>query len=216
MIIAIDGPAGSGKSTVSKIIAKTLGFLYLDTGAMYRALTLKVIESGVEPKDETSVVDLAKNLDFKFDKNGKVFLDGRDVTGDIRTPYIEKVISDVCKIPAVREKLVDLQRKIASTDSCVTEGRDTTTVVFPNAQVKVFLDADISERAKRRLEDFKKKDMHAEVETVQADLARRDNADYSRSSGPLKKSLDAVVLDTTGLSIEQVVEKILDLAKKSG
>jgi cytidylate kinase len=213
MIIAIDGPAGSGKSTVSKVIAKTLGFLYLDTGAMYRALTLKVIESGVNPKDEVAVIDLAKKLDFKFDKDGKVFLDGRDVTGDIRTPHIEKVISDVCKIPAVREKLVDLQRKIASFNSCVTEGRDTTTVVFPKAQVKVFLDADISERAKRRLEDFKNKDMHTEVETVRDDLARRDNADYTRSSGPLKKASDANVIDTTGLSIEQVVEKILAIVK---
>jgi CMP/dCMP kinase len=213
MIIAIDGPAGSGKSTVSKIIAKTLGFLYLDTGAMYRALTLKVIESDVDPKDEAEVIDLAKNLDFQFDKEGKVFLDGRDVTGDIRTPYIEKVISDVCKIPAVREKLVDLQRKIAASNSCVTEGRDTTTVVFPKAEVKVFLDADVSERAKRRLEDFKNKDMHTELETVQENLARRDKADYTRTSGPLKKAPDANVIDTTGLSIEQVVEKILALAR---
>jgi len=214
MIIAIDGPAGSGKSTVSKIIAKTLGFLYLDTGAMYRALTLKVIESDVDPKDEAEVIDLAKNLDFQFDKEGKVFLDGRDVTADIRTPYIEKVISDVCKIPAVREKLVDLQRKIAASNSCVTEGRDTTTVVFPKAEVKVFLDANISERAKRRLGDFKNKDMHFDLETVQDDLSRRDNADYSRSSGPLKKAPDANVVDTTGLNIEQVVKKILAIAKK--
>jgi len=212
MIVAIDGPAGSGKSTVSRLLAKKLGFIYLDTGAMYRALTLKVIRERADVNDDKRLSAMAAALDFRFDGN-KVFLDGKDVSEAIRTPEVEKTISAVCKIPAVREHLVALQRKIASKNSCVTEGRDTCTVVFPHSELKVFLDASPDERARRRLQDFKAKGIAADQESVKADLVKRDDADYSRVVGPLKKAVDAVVLDTTGLSIAQVVDKIYELAK---
>jgi CMP/dCMP kinase len=213
MIIAIDGPAGSGKSTISKILAKKLGFIYLDTGAMYRALTLKVIIEKVLLDDEPGIIKLARDFDFKYGQESRVFLDGKDVTESIRTPEIEKAISKVCGIPEVRGFLVALQRKIAGSISCVTEGRDTTTVVFPEAQVKVFLDASVGERARRRLLDFQKKSIAIDLETVKKELQRRDLADCSRSVGALKKAPDAFVLDTTGLTIEQVAQKIYDIAK---
>jgi len=214
MVIAIDGPAGSGKSTLSKILAKKLGFVYLDTGAMYRALTLKVLNEKVSLDDESGMIRLAKDLDFKYGRDNRVFLDGKDVTENIRTPEIEKAISKVCGIPKVREYLVALQRKIAGSVSCVTEGRDTTTVVFPRAEAKVFLDASVDERARRRLLDFQKKNIAIDLETVKKELRRRDLADCSRSVGALKKAPDAFVLDTTGLTIEQVAEKIYSLVKQ--
>lgn len=213
MIVAIDGPAGSGKSTIAKLVAKKLGFVYLDTGAMYRALTLKTILEGIENTDEDNVVKLASELDFHFDSEGKVYLDGKDVSEDIRTQQIVRTISPICKIPAVREYLVDLQQKIAGESDIVTEGRDTTTVVFPQAELKVYLIASVEERARRRLLDFKNKGIETDIETVKTDVEKRDHADYSRDVGPLKKADDAFELDTTGLSIEQVVEKIIEKIK---
>lgn len=209
MIVAIDGPAGSGKSTIARIIAEKLGFVYLDTGAMYRALTLKTIMEGIENTDEKNVIRLAESLDFNFNENSRVFLDGKDVTEEIRTPQIVRAISPICKIPAVREALVFLQRKIAGRQDIVTEGRDTTTVVFPGAELKVFLIASVEERAKRRLNDFKAKGIEITLDAVKDDIEKRDHADYSRDAGPLKKAEDAYELDTTGLTIEQVVDKIL-------
>ena len=211
MIIAIDGPAGSGKSTIAKLLSKNLGLVYLDTGAMYRALTLKSVQENIANTDEEGLIRLAKELDFSFDKDGKVYLDGKNVSSEIRTPEIVNLISPICKIPEVREPLVALQRKIAGQRSIVTEGRDTTTVVFPQADLKIFLIASAEERAKRRLRDFEKTGIKTNIIRVQNDIEKRDHADYSREVGPLKKADDAIEIDTTGLSIEQVVDRILEV-----
>lgn len=215
MIVAIDGPAGSGKSTIAKLVAKKLGFVYLDTGAMYRALTLKSIWEDVENTDEENLIKLAGALDFHFDPEGQVYLDSKDVTEDIRTQEIVRRISPICKIPEVRDYLVTLQRKIAGESDVVTEGRDTTTVGFPNAEVKIYLCASVEERAKRRLKDFQAKGVETDLETVKADVEKRDHADMSREVGPLVKADDAYELDTTALTIEQVVEGIMEQVKKA-
>jgi cytidylate kinase len=212
MIVAIDGPAGSGKSTVAKLIAQRLDFLYLDTGAIYRALTLKVLEEGVDLKDRESIVNQAKVCQIEF-KGTKVLLNGQDVTLKIRDPQIDKSISQVAQIPEVRAELVKVQRGIGGIRDCVVEGRDITTVVFPKAEVKIFLDADFSQRVIRRLGDFKKNNVEVNPDVVEDDLKERDQADMSRQVGPLKKAKDAVYLDTTNLSIEEVVEKVLELIK---
>jgi len=213
MVIAIDGPAGSGKSTIAKMLARKLGFLFLDTGAMYRALTLKVIKERIPVDHEEKITGLAASLDFRFDGD-KVILDGKDVSAAIRTPEIDKAISPVCRIPGVRHHLVELQRKLALDSSCVCEGRDTTTVVFPDADVKVYLTANVEERARRRLADFQKKGIDVDYETVRSEVIRRDQADMSREVGPLKKADDAYELDTTGLTIEQVAQRIYTLARE--
>jgi len=207
MIIAMDGPAGSGKTTVAKLLADKLKFSYLDTGATYRALTLAALENNISVEDEKSLTELAKSLKISFEGR-KVFLGTRDVSLDIRTPQIDKNISPVVKHPKVREVMVEMQREIAKTGDFVAEGRDVTTVVFPNADYKFYIDADFELRAKRRFKEFQQKRVAIDFEQVKADLAKRDHADFSRTVGPLKKSADAIFLDTTHMTIEQVVEKL--------
>ncbi|MCD6583386.1 MAG: (d)CMP kinase [Candidatus Omnitrophica bacterium] len=210
MIIAIDGPAGSGKSTVAKLLAEKLSFLYLDTGAMYRALTYWLIKNNINPCLEERVAEELKKIDIEF-KEEKIFLNGEDVSLKIRQPLIEESISPVAKNPQVREIMVIRQREIAKNCSCVAEGRDTTTVVFPYAGVKIYLDADFSERVKRRALDFKKKNIKIEENKLREDLRRRDEADITRKVSPLKKAEDAVYIDTTNLKIEEVVAKIYNI-----
>ncbi|HEC69500.1 MAG TPA: (d)CMP kinase [Candidatus Omnitrophica bacterium] len=210
MIIAIDGPAGSGKSTVAKLLAEKLNFLYLDTGAMYRALTYWLIKNNINPCLEERVVKELKKINIEF-KEEKVFLNGEDVSLKIRQPLIEENISLVAKNPQVREVMVTKQREIAKNCSCVAEGRDTTTVVFPYAQVKIYLDADFSERVRRRALDFKKKNIKIEEDKLREDLRKRDEADITRKVSPLKKAEDAIYIDTTNLKIEEVVSKIYNI-----
>ncbi|MFC1514513.1 (d)CMP kinase [Candidatus Omnitrophota bacterium] len=210
MIIAIDGPAGSGKSTVARRVAERLGFLYLDTGAIYRALTLRVIEKKISPDDDCRIIAEAKAVEIEF-RQGKVFLDGIDVTESIRHPRVDRCISRVAGIPEVRAELVRLQQQMGSRSDCVVEGRDTTTVVFPEAELKIYLDALLGERTRRRMGDFKAKQIAVDAPTLEQDLKRRDDADISRAIGALRKAEDAVYIDTTEFSIEQVVEKVCAL-----
>ena len=207
MIVAIDGPAGSGKTTVAKLLAKRIGFDYLDTGATYRALTLKALELGVDLSKEEDLGNLARSLDLRLE-GSKTYLDGKDVSLDIRKPRINQNISIIVSYPRVRETMVSLQREIAKVGDFVVEGRDITTVVFPNAECKFYLDADFKVRSQRRFDEFKEKGIHASNDDVDQDLSKRDHADMNREVGALKKADDATVIDTTYLSIEEVVEKL--------
>jgi len=215
MIIAIDGPAGSGKSTVAKALALRLNFLYLDTGAMYRALTLKVIKDNIDLEDKYRIIVEAKNLGIEF-KQDKVYLDSEEITSQIRDPLIDRSISKIAKIAGVRKEMVEVQRRIARSADCVIEGRDTTTVVFPDAELKIFLDADSEERVQRRYLDFKKKNLSVDMDILRGDLKKRDEADISRDVGPLRQAADSICLDTTSLSIDEVVERIYSLAVERG
>lgn len=215
LIIAIDGPAGAGKSTVAKILAKKLGYLHLNTGAMYRAITLKALQNNVDLEDENALVNLAKSSIIEFNHDGsRIFLDGVDVSKQIKTPEIDKNISTVVKHPCLRDIMVSQQRKIGEKGNIVSEGRDITTVVFPNAEVKIYLDASLEERAKRRMNELKRKGYDLDIEQVQRETARRDESDKTREYGALKVSEDAIILDTTNLTIDEVVQSILEIVEK--
>lgn len=214
LVIAIDGPAGSGKSTVSKLVAKRLGLLYLDTGAMYRALTLKAMQQGVDLQDGDALAGLAEKTDISLAMNEKadaikVYLDRKDVTYDIRTPEVTENIKYIAKVPGVRKHMVKIQRSIGEKAGAVLEGRDTTTVVFPDADYKFYLDADLKERALRRFKEMQAMGMKASLKDVEEDAEKRDISDKTRKVGALKIAEDAIRLDTTNLTIEQVVDRIL-------
>jgi cytidylate kinase len=215
--IAIDGPAGSGKSTAAKNISRALGIIYLDTGAMYRAVALKAVRSGIDTKDEESLAALVKNIDIRVEyeeNNQKILLDGEDVTGLIRTPEISIGASNVSTFPAVRIKMVELQRKIAGEHDVVMDGRDIGTFVLPNAKYKFYLTASIEERAKRRYRELKSSGASGiTIEDVKNDIALRDRNDSSRAFAPLSKAQDAVEIDTTCLNPQEVAEKILSFVK---
>ena len=210
MIVAIDGPGGSGKTTVAKLVAKKLGFFYLDTGAIYRALTLKLMKEGVSLNDPLAVSQAIDRTSIEF-RDDRVFLDGEDVTLAIRDPEVDKVVSLVAKIPVVREKLLPLQRELVKGRNSVVEGRDMGTVVFPEAEVKVFLTASLSERASRRWRELLSKGKDASLEDVLNDLKRRDDIDSNRDVAPLKVAPDAVIIDTTYKSVDEVVEEVVQL-----
>ena len=207
-IIAVDGPAGAGKSTVSKICASRLGYTYIDTGAMYRAVALKVLLSG-KSLDENLISD----IDIKLDEFGKIFLDGGDVTREIRTLEVSRGASDVAKFGFVRKKLTQLQRDMAKRGKVIMDGRDIGTQVLPNADLKIFLTATVDERARRRFEELKAKNFAADFDQIKKDIALRDKQDSEREIAPLAQAADAILLDSTNLTIEQVVEKILELAR---
>ncbi len=208
MIIGIDGPAGSGKTTVAKLLAKRLGIFYLDTGAMYRALTLRAIERKVDLSDNNTLKKLAEELSLEF-KDGKVYLDGLDVSNQIRTPLIDKSISSVVAQPEVRAVMVKLQRNMVERGDFVVEGRDITTVVFPDAKYKFYLDASPATRSQRRFKELSEKGMDVNLKELDQDLKRRDNADKTRKISPLRLSKDAICIDTTNLTILQTAEEII-------
>jgi len=220
MIVAIDGPAGAGKSTVAKILAKRLGFLYIDTGAMYRALTLKVLENNIDISDERKINQLALKIDIDLRNNPdgalSVFVDGKDVSLDIRKPQITQFVSDVSKIKGVRQVLVKLQRELGQRGNCVLEGRDIGTVVFPHAQKKFFIDASAQVRANRRFKELKGLNQNVAENDVARDLSNRDKIDSTREVSPLRKAEGAIYIDTTELTIEGVVEKMLENCKLNG
>lgn len=208
MIIAIDGPAGSGKTTAAKLLAERLKIFYLDTGATYRALTLKAIESKIDLSDRFTLSNIAKGLNLKLDGE-KIYLDGEDVSRKIRTPLIDKNISVIVSYFEVRKIMVDLQRKIADKGDFVVEGRDITTVVFPNAEFKFYLDADFNVRAQRRFRELKEKGIAISFEELKKDMSKRDAADMNREVGALVLSPDAIHIDTTDLAVNGVVEVLI-------
>lgn len=211
IIIAIDGPAGSGKSTAAKNIAQKLGFTYLDTGAMYRAITYMALQKGIA-ENINAVIELARNitLNLKFE-NGvtRVFVDGTEITNEIRNPEVNAKVSDISKIPEVRAEMVKIQKRIGAEGNVIAEGRDVTTVVFPNADFKIFMIASIDERAKRRHKEFQEKNVNITLEEVKANLQMRDDIDSNRSVSPLKKADDAYEFDNSDVPIDKELDILL-------
>jgi len=210
LTIAIDGPAGAGKSTVAKRAAQRLDLLYLDTGAMYRALTLKIIRDKIDRSDIDKIIEIASNCQIDFADGGKTtILDGENVSEKIRTPEVDVAISDIVKIPDVRNVMVKKQRQIGKGRGLVAEGRDITTVVFPNAGLKIYLTASVETRAQRRHDELKAKGIDISFDELVQQIKLRDQKDKEREHGPLKKADDATVIDSANLTVEEVVEQII-------
>lgn len=222
-IIAVDGPAGAGKSTVSKICAARLGYTYIDTGAMYRAVALKCNAQCVKSNEECVmrnaqlneelIIEVTKDIEIRLDEQARVFLDGREVTKEIRTPEVSRGASDVAKVGFVRKKLTELQREMAAQGKVIMDGRDIGTQVLPNADLKIFLTASVEERARRRFEELKAKGLAADFAQIKNEIILRDKQDSEREIAPLAQAEDAILLDSTNLTIDEVVEKILRLAQ---
>lgn len=215
--VAIDGPAGAGKSSVAKLVSKKLGYIYVDTGALYRTVGLYSIRNGVDTKNPEAVAATLPNIkvELKFvDDTQHVFLNGEDVSEAIRTPEASMGASDVSAIPAVRAFLFDLQRDIAKNNNCIMDGRDIGTVVLPNAQVKVFLTASPESRADRRYKELIEKGEKVEYKDVLDDINKRDYQDSHREIAPLKQAEDAIFFDNSGCNLEQGAEKLLEIIKE--
>ena len=211
IIIAIDGPAASGKSTLAKYLADSLGYLYVDTGAMYRAITYYALDKKIE-EDEEAVIEATKNINLRLEYKNRttsVYIDGVDVTDKIRSPRVNAKVSDISRIKDVRTELVKLQQKFGENNNLIVEGRDTTTVVFPNADLKIFLTADVSERAKRRHLEFQEKGVEISLDEVESSIKNRDTIDSGREVSPLMQAEDALVVDTTNLTIKEEIERII-------
>ena len=219
LIIAIDGPAGAGKSTVAQKLAERLGLAYVDSGATYRAAALKVLDLGVLPDDVRAVAGVVANADIRIATDGprsRVFLDGADVSEKIRSAEVTVGAAQVSRLSSVREKLIALQRTLASGRGVVMEGRDIGTVVFPDAPLKIFLEADPEERARRRLEQETREGRAATLEQTAYEIQQRDQLDAERKISPLVAAPDAVKIDSTRLTADQVVERVLDLSRERG
>ncbi|GIO22606.1 (d)CMP kinase [Oceanobacillus sp. J11TS1] len=214
--IAIDGPAAAGKSTVAKQIAKKLGIIYIDTGAMYRALTYQALQEKIDLEDEKAVMDILNKINIQLvqgEEGQRVFINDKDVTEVIRYPDVTSSVSVIAKHPLVRKDMVSSQQDLAKDNSVVMDGRDIGSHVLPNADVKIFLIASVAERAKRRYEENKQKGIPADLHTLEKEIARRDELDSTREASPLLKAEDAIELDTTSLSIDDVVERILEICQ---
>lgn len=218
LIIAIDGPAGSGKSTSAKLIAQKLGYLYIDTGAMYRAVTLLVLRNEIPLSNIDKITELAENIDIKLEyMNGKtsVFVSGENITEEIRSQNVNSNVSEISIIESVRTALVAKQREMKNMNNgIVMEGRDIGTVVFPNADIKIFLTASIEQRTKRRVKEFEDKGIEVSLNEIKENILHRDVIDSTRSVSPLKKAQDAVEIDTSKVTIEEQVNLILDVVKQ--
>ena len=215
--VAVDGPAGSGKSTITKLVAKSLGFNYVDTGAMYRALTYNFLSNGLDELEEEEIKELLSKTDFKVeyvDGVQYVYVNNEEVSDKIRTAEVSKFTSLFAKSPAVRDFLIDTQRNLANTNNIIMDGRDIASVVLPNADVKIFLTASVEERARRRVLDFERQGIeNVDFEKVKEDIKARDWQDENRDIAPLVKVDSATLLDTTSLTIDEVVEKMAELVK---
>lgn len=209
-VVAIDGPAGSGKGTVTKIIASKKNLQYIDTGAMYRCIALKMLEENVSLEDIEKIKKILDNIQIDLE-GSNVFLNNRDVTKQIRTVEVSNFTSPVSAIGFVREKMVELQRALANGKDVIMEGRDIGTIVFPNADVKIYLDAKPEERARRRVEQNEKNGISSNYEQILKDIIERDTRDMTRENSPLKKADDAILVDTTCLTIEEVIDKIINI-----
>jgi len=215
-VIAIDGPAGAGKGTIAKIISKKLGFLYVDTGAMYRALTLKAMQEKIPFRDEKKLIKMAQNTKIELLQtkgNYRVILDGKDVSEEIRTEEVSKNSNYIASIYKIREIMWNIQRNYRKKYNLVMEGRDIGSIVFPDAQLKIFLDASVSERAKRRYLQLKEKGMRVSLKRIKKEIIERDKKDKNRKIAPLLKMPDAVYIDSTKMTIEEEVRKIINLYK---
>ena len=213
-VVAIDGPAGSGKGTVTKLVGKKLGLVNIDTGATYRCVTLAAINRGYKLEEEKKIVNLLDEIDIEFKKTEneeKVFLNGKDVTKEIRSKEVNEMVSQVSHIPEVRENMANFQRKIAEGKNVIMEGRDIGTNVFPNADVKIYLDATPEERAKRRMKQNEEKGIEISYEEILENIKFRDHNDKTSAVAPLKQAEDAIYIDSSNLSIEEVTEKIIEI-----
>lgn len=218
MIVAVDGPAGSGKGTITKEIEKKLGLLNLDTGATYRCVALQVLKENVSIEDENKIIEIANDIDIKIDNTGDkdiILLNGKDVSKEIRTSEVTAIVSQISSIIPVRERMVEVQRSLANGKDVIVEGRDIGTVVFPNADVKIYLDASEEIRAKRRYEENLQNGIGTTYEEVFENVKMRDYNDMHKKVGTLKKADDAVVVDTSNLSIDEVVEKVVEIIKNN-
>jgi cytidylate kinase len=216
IVITIDGPAASGKSTTAQRVAEILGYTHLDTGAMYRAVTLKVLQGGIPLQDDARIVAAAEAAEIAFLGEGvlpKVLLDGNDVTEAIRSQEVSAAVSRVSSIAGVRKVMVSLQRSLASAGGVVVDGRDIGTVVLPQADLKIFMVADVAERARRRQKDLNDSGLSVDAKNVEQDLERRDHLDSTRAVSPLRKAADAIELDTTRLSFDEQVAWIVEQAR---
>lgn len=214
MIIAIDGPAGTGKGTIADLLAKKLGYTYIDTGAMYRCITLKMLNNNIPLNDIEKINELLESTSIEFmniSNKQHVFLDDEDVTEDIRTPRVNEAVSPISAIVEIRKKLVEMQRKLGENQNVVMEGRDITTVVFPNADVKIYLTASPEIRAKRRYDEMIKKGISITYEDTLKSITERDNIDMNKPVGALKIADDAIVIDSSNLTIDEVYEKIHEI-----
>jgi CMP/dCMP kinase len=216
--IAIDGPAGAGKSTIAKKVAGLLGYIYIDTGAMYRCIALKALENNLDLEDEEAIGVMVQNTAIELKYNNEcsqlIFLDGREVTEAVRSQKVTENVSNAAKIPAVRIAMVDIQRKLAQQGGVVMDGRDIGTYVLPEAECKIFLTASVEERATRRYKELIAKGETVDFEKLKSDIALRDKIDSERDFAPLKVADDAIILDSTGLNLKQVRDKIIDLVKE--
>lgn len=211
--IAIDGPSGAGKSTISDILASKLGYIHLDTGAMYRTVAYMGLKAGLKMDDEENVVKLISTLSFKQTEDGKIICNGVDISKEIRQNEISMAASDVSKLLGVRKALVALQQKIAEDKGYIVDGRDICEVVLPTAEVKIFMIASAEERAKRRVLQNKEKGIEANYDDILADIQKRDYQDSHRENSPLRKTEDATEIDSSNLTIEETVEKIMEIVK---
>lgn len=214
LIVAIDGPAGSGKGTITKKIGEKLGLINIDTGAMFRCVTLNMIQEKVTLEEEEKIKEILKNIKIDLKENEEVFLNGINVSQKIREEEVTKMVSPVSVLPMVREKMLILQREMAKGKNVIMEGRDIGTVVFPNANVKIYLDASPEERARRRVKQNQEKGMESSYEEVLKNIMERDKRDLSREIAPLKQAEDAIYIDTSDMTIDEVVDKMVEIIQE--